>query len=197
MAITYSVTSAAAALGRDPSELHRLFDRGLIPKQSRRSRRLSRRDLVFALLLEDEHADLLRLSHDVKLRLRALLHEHEGETSVELSLSETMHLRVELEPIVKSLDRVLLRLERARALVVQDPEVRGGEPVVRGTRVPVHYVASLLESDEPEDVLDAYPSLRGVDLELLTLYAKAWPLRGRPKHPWQTSEDEDLEHDRR
>ena len=35
-------------------------------------------------------------------------------------------------------------LRRARRLVVSDPEIMGGEPVFRGTRVPVHMIAGLV-----------------------------------------------------
>jgi uncharacterized protein (DUF433 family) len=45
-------------------------------------------------------------------------------------------------------------------LAVSDPEILGGEPVFRGTRVPVHLIATLVEqgSMEPE-ILKAYPRL--------------------------------------
>lgn len=35
-------------------------------------------------------------------------------------------------------------LRRARRLVVSDPETMGGDPVFRGTRVPVHMIAGLV-----------------------------------------------------
>jgi uncharacterized protein (DUF433 family) len=65
---------------------------------------------------------------------------------------------------------------------VSDPEVLGGAPVIRGTRVPVHDVAASIAASAPiERVLAAYPSLDADKVELATLYAEANPLRGRPR----------------
>ena len=46
-----------------------------------------------------------------------------------------------------------------------DPEVMLGQPVIRGTRVPVHaIVASVAEGDSTEALLTAYPFLRVEDI---------------------------------
>jgi len=76
----------------------------------------------------------------------------------------------------------------ARFAVVSDPEIRSGEPVVRGTRIPVHLLQDLVAQGATHDELLAdYPSLDDQRLRLALLYAKNHPRAGRPrKRPWQT-----------
>lgn len=73
-------------------------------------------------------------------------------------------------------------LEAAEAIITRDKAVLGGEPVFRGTRVPVRTIATMLESGaDPEDILDGYPKLAKRDLELARIWVAAHPQRGRPK----------------
>ena len=52
--------------------------------------------------------------------------------------------------------------------IVRDPEICGGEPVFRGTRVTLRTVlASLTEGDSEEVILADYPSLKREDLKIL------------------------------
>ena len=76
----------------------------------------------------------------------------------------------------------------AQFAVVSDPEIRGGEPVVRGTRIPVHLLQDLVAQGATYDELLAdYPSLDDQRLRLALVYAKNHPRAGRPrKRPWQT-----------
>jgi uncharacterized protein (DUF433 family) len=75
------------------------------------------------------------------------------------------------------------RLEKARAIVVEDPHILSGTPVIKGTRVPVYDVAALVAKGiSPATlVVDYYPSLDTDKVELAALYAKAIPQRGRPR----------------
>ena len=77
-------------------------------------------------------------------------------------------------------------LQRARRLVVSDPEILGGDPVFRGTRVPVHMVAQLLaQGSRPPELIESYPRLTAEMIRLAPIYATAYPLRGpRRKMPW-------------
>lgn len=81
-------------------------------------------------------------------------------------------------------------LERIDALVHADPEIRGGEPVFRGTRIPVHMIAEFLQRGVPRaEILEDYPSLDEESLEAAVRYAELYPRRGRPKEaPWRSLE---------
>jgi uncharacterized protein (DUF433 family) len=92
------------------------------------------------------------------------------------------YLTVDFAPFVTRTADRLAKLAAAREIVVSDPEILGGMPVVRGTRVPVHDVAaSVAAGISKERILAAYPSLDPTMLELAVMYANANPLRGRPR----------------
>jgi uncharacterized protein (DUF433 family) len=79
-------------------------------------------------------------------------------------------------------------LDRAKARILSDPEVLGGEPVYKGTRVPVHDVAASLDKGiSRERILAAYPMLDEDALDQALLYAEAFPPRGRPREAPRTS----------
>jgi len=95
-------------------------------------------------------------------------------------------LTVDLREPRRELANSLRRLRRARAAVISDPEILGGEPVFRGTRIPVHLIAMLFEQGSGEkELLEAYPRLTAELVQLAPIYAAAYPLRGRPRsQPW-------------
>jgi len=70
--------------------------------------------------------------------------------------------------------------------VTMDPEIMGGDPVFRGTRVPVHMIADILAQGETIEVLlESYPSLTAEMIEQAPAYAVAHPLQREPrKQPW-------------
>ncbi len=95
-------------------------------------------------------------------------------------------VRIDLRGPRRALASALRDLRRARQLVASDPGIMGGDPVFRGTRIPVHPIASLIAQGEgPEDLLAGYPRLTAEMIRLAPIYAEAYPLRGRPrKQPW-------------
>lgn len=79
-------------------------------------------------------------------------------------------------------------LRRARGMVESDPEILGGGPVFRGTRIPVHLIAKLLAEGETEaDLRAAYPRLTAAMIQSAPVYAAAYPLRAQPRvQPWHS-----------
>jgi uncharacterized protein (DUF433 family) len=76
------------------------------------------------------------------------------------------------------------KLAEARSIVAEDPEILGGTPVIRGTRIPVYDVAaSSMAGLSIERIREAYPALDDRLIELARLYAEATPPRGRPRSP--------------
>lgn len=91
-------------------------------------------------------------------------------------------LTIDLAPFWKDVEESLKRLRTARDIVVSDPEILSGTPVIRGTRVPVYDVAASVAAGIPtKRILSAYPSLQPEQIELATMYAEANPQRGRPR----------------
>ena len=93
------------------------------------------------------------------------------------------------EPVAEVRSR-LRELARIKEQVEENPKVRGGEPVFRGTRIPVHMIADFLQQGVPRaEILEDYPALGDGSLDVAVRYAELYPRRGRPRQaPWQNQE---------
>ena len=91
-------------------------------------------------------------------------------------------LTIDFAPFVKRAIERLGRLIAARNLVDSSPEILGGTPVIRGTRVPIYDVAASASAGIPiESILIDYPTLDREKVELAAIFAEANPSRGRPR----------------
>lgn len=91
-------------------------------------------------------------------------------------------LTIDLAPFLKRVHQKLAELGEARALVVEDPEILGGTPIIRNTRVPVYDVAASVAAGLPMTrILAAYPGLSAEIVNRAAFYATANPPRGRPR----------------
>jgi uncharacterized protein (DUF433 family) len=99
-------------------------------------------------------------------------------------------LELNFEGNVEAVCERLARIDQARMFVTSDPQVRAGEPVVRGTRIPVSVLADLAgQGASREELLEDYPALTAESLEAALLHAQLYPRRGRPRRaPWQNGE---------
>lgn len=90
----------------------------------------------------------------------------------------------DLAPVkIEAEDRIRL-LQKAEDVVVGNPEVLHGEPCLKGTRMPVYLVAEMREAGTSVDeMLRSYPSLTADLIEKASIYAAAYPKRGRPAEP--------------
>lgn len=98
-------------------------------------------------------------------------------------------LSLDLDPLVSDAwrrTRSYIGL-RARHLVV-DPEVFGGEPIIKGTRITCQSVLGRMDGGETLDELaEDYPYVSKEAFEAALVYARAHPPRGRPSagKPWR------------
>jgi uncharacterized protein (DUF433 family) len=99
-------------------------------------------------------------------------------------------VKIDLREPRREVATSLRDLRRARRMVVTDPEIMGGEPMLRGTRIPVHMIAGLLAQGSTQtELLEAYPRLTAEMIRLAPVYAAAYPLRGRPRQqPWRDNQ---------
>ena len=96
--------------------------------------------------------------------------------------AESRTVQVVLSSIWDDVERRLSQLREARDMVIEDPEILRGIPVIRGTRIRVYDVASLVDAGTPlEELREIYPKLTPSQIELASVYVKATPLRGRPR----------------
>ena len=58
--------------------------------------------------------------------------------------------------------------------ITADPKIFGGKPIVRGMRISVELIVSLLAQGEtPESILEDYPGLEREDIQACLAYAHA------------------------
>jgi uncharacterized protein (DUF433 family) len=179
---TFTTAEAQAITGRPTKVIQKLIERDVIccrgEERGARARRLLEPADLLMVLIVDAHHDLLTA------RLRRSVHRRLHEVGADLAGVERLEVEdfisLRVEPLLRRLTEGLERLEEARAMVVEDPRILGGEPVLRGTRIPVHQVAVLANTMTEEEVLEGYPTLRREQLEAARLYARAYPQQGRP-----------------
>jgi uncharacterized protein (DUF433 family) len=95
---------------------------------------------------------------------------------------------VDVRPAARAVRLGLSQLTKARGIVSIMPEVLGGTPVFKGTRIPVHDIADMLANgDTPAAITKAYPQLSADRVRLGAIYALAYPPRGRPRKPERRS----------
>jgi uncharacterized protein (DUF433 family) len=96
-------------------------------------------------------------------------------------------VRIEVKRTVVRLLKRWVALLDAKELVVSNPEIRSGEPTIRGTRVPVYLIADLVrEGAGLKEILEDYPSLSASKVRSALAYAQTRPRRGRPRMvPWK------------
>lgn len=59
-------------------------------------------------------------------------------------------------------------------IIVRDPTICGGQPVIRGTRVPLRTIlASLADGDAVADILRSFPTLTEQDVATVIAFAAA------------------------
>lgn len=85
-------------------------------------------------------------------------------------------LRIDLSKPVTSAVRRMAALAQSEANVVSEPDIRGGMPVLRGTRIGVYEIADISKYETEHWLLRNFPSLTVERLQQAIFYAKAHPL---------------------
>ena len=191
----FTPSEAAVVSGVPLKTVHREIDEGplkLARKRSGNKRALREEDLFYLAVAKRLDTRLVQLTSEGKGKLHdaiVMYRRKRGSAKREFPLFGG-GLSLDLKRVLEEVRSRVERLERARRLVVEDPEIRGGEPCIRGTRIGVYEVSSMLERGTSEgEILEGYPSLKREQIELANIFAQAYPRKGRPpRHPWhQTS----------
>ena len=68
----------------------------------------------------------------------------------------------------------------AKARIITNPNICGGEPCIKGTRIPVSIILTHLTSgDDDETILENFPKLKREDIEACRQYAEILAERRR------------------
>lgn len=197
---TVTPVEAAWLTELSPKTINATIDRGelgdVARKRSptRRARRLGPADVVY-LVLRKELSEVLsaRAKRELYERLveislrRSFDFQSAGQSRPEFDIELAGGVvRIECKTALRRLSKRWVALRKAADVVVSDPEIRGGEPVIRGTRIPVYLIADLLDQGaDLRELLEDYPSLNAGKIRSALAYAQTHPRRGRPrKGPW-------------
>lgn len=179
-----TTSEAAIASGVTVAKINRMIDKRILPKKLYKTsqNRTVRKDACLWIAFYFETEEVLTAAARVKAMRNALAHNHSWTELRQCRFEESRSVQVLLSSIWEDVDRRLSQLRNAQKMVVEDPEILGGTPVIRGTRIPVHDVASLADAGTPsEELMEIYPRLKPSQIELASIYAKANPQRGRPR----------------
>ena len=185
------INEAAAATGVPARKINRLIDDSVVPKSvcvKLGSRRAVR---AYAVpMVSFGASDGSKLSKGLRLEAMRMIEKFAKENWSRLR-DEPEHARllrfesgcvmISLGESVSTAMAGLNKLNDAFRRIVEDSEVRGGIPVVRGTRINVYEVADALAADGLKTTLVDFPALSREDVEASALYAKAHPRTGRPR----------------
>jgi uncharacterized protein (DUF433 family) len=178
----FTPTEAAVLTGLPLKAVHNAIDKEIVSAvPGEGGGRLLDARALLSLSLERRLAE--RVAPELRRRVfDALAGTRRNVVSLEGGL-----LKIDLREPRRELAASLRDLRRARRLVVSDPEILGGDPAFRGTRVPVHLIAELVaQGAKPAELIEGYPRLTAEMIRLAPIYAAAYPLRGRPrKQPWR------------
>lgn len=178
-----TTSEAAVAAGVSIPQIHRIIDEKILPADlySTDEMRTFRMDACVLIAFYFETAESLTAQARVRTIRDALAH-CSGWEELRNCVIEEKSITVHLSEIWNAVNSRFTQLKKARELVVEDPEILSGTPVIRGTRVPVYDVGLAVNSGTPpEKILASYPSLKAWQVELASVYARAVPPRGRPR----------------
>ena len=178
-----TTSEAAVAAGVSIPQIHRIIDERILPEDlySTRLTRTFRVEASVLIAFYFETADSLTAQARIRT-IRNARARCSNWQEWENCTVEDQSVKVAFSSIWKAVDARLSQIRKARQMVVNDPEILAGTPVIRGTRIPVYHIATLFDSGTPVDqILKSYPSLESWQIELASIYARALPSRGRPK----------------
>jgi uncharacterized protein (DUF433 family) len=176
---------AAELSGTTLGAVNKAIEQKVLRTKRRKGRMLLAPEDVGALTLLTQ----MRVALPVAMKRRVVVWARGGPgANAELALDGALIVRMSSE-VAEAVMRAERYVELRERLVEVNPEVRGGEPVITETRVPVRSLARQIELGETREVLrEDYAHLPEESFELAPLWAKANPRQGRPSRPWASGE---------
>jgi uncharacterized protein (DUF433 family) len=190
-----SATEAAFIAGVDERDINRLVDEELLPRTLLENAKAVRRfDMLVCVLGSFYFHESAALTKEARKRVMgelagrmekatAKLGGRSADVSiVDWTVSVDDVTQVNVKSLAEAAARRAAALAAAEGMVTSDDAVMGGEPVFKGTRVPVRTIAAWIESGESKETIQAsFPTITGEMIDAAALWAKTHPQRGRPK----------------
>lgn len=174
-ALSLTLNEAGYVVGQPSAAINRAVDRGVIRAKLQRHgksrlRKVGPAELRYLAIASMVEKDLTpaarRKVYEAVRRLPA------GAHRVDLGVME-----FKLVDIDQRIAQRLQRLDQVKALV---DDSKDGDPVLRGTAVPVHAVAALARGQSVPEIMEDYPGLTPSQIDAAMEYAKVYPKAGRP-----------------
>ena len=179
-----TINEASVASGISVRMINRLIDEEVLPKSASVKIGKRRGLRAFAVpMLGFAASDGFKLDKAARLQIMRKFGKFAKEnwTKLQNDPNSASNLRIATGCLIAAPGKSaregmagLNRLIHARSRVVEDPDIRGGIPTIRGTRVGVREAASSLAGDGIDMAIEDYPSLNREDFEAAALYAKAY-----------------------
>lgn len=188
----FSVNEAAAIAELSPETIRTALEKKAVtPSHKRRTgkavrHQFSASDVLYMKILSEfpfplSKDDKQSLARIVARKSRAALHWSLRGADLVYRSGE-MQLLVECKPLREKVGRNVAAFRWGKQRIVSSPDVLGGEPVFRGTRIPVQHVTSLFRKGVPEkEIAEDFPGLRKMDLEYARLSSRFGEKPGRPR----------------
>lgn len=193
MSLTFDTRVAAAAAAHSPKLMRQEFSRVLrmsAKAMDRKHHRLVFREvLYFKLKGALETAGVQMNPEDRRALYQVLVFKHVEagawrRTGRRLERAGDVPVTLDLTKIVRTTQAALRAYQRGADLIERRADVCSGEPVFRGTRVPVTQVAEQFRAGVPASAIaEDYPQLSEQALRYAELRARMGPPPGRPPKP--------------
>ncbi len=192
MAELFSVSEAAAIAEVSPETIRTALEKKSVKSSNMRKtfkavrHQFSVGDVLFIKLLAEFPFPLSKEDKDSLAQIlargkrKASLWSEAGADLV--YRSGDVQILVQCKSFREIVDRNLAAFRWGRKRVASSPEVLGGEPVFRGTRIPLRHVASLFRKGISEkEIIEDFPQLSARDLAYARLFSRFGEKPGRPK----------------
>jgi len=96
--------------------------------------------------------------------------------------SGDMKIWIECKRFRETVEKNVSAYRWGKERITSSPDVLSGEPVFRGTRIPLEHVAALFRKNVPEEeIAEDFPALDAKDLQYARLASRFGAAPGRPK----------------
>jgi uncharacterized protein (DUF433 family) len=148
--------------------------------------RFAMRDMLFLKVICGFPFDLPRKDKDALRSLvdgkRASAGQWQATKTDFVFRSGDVVVHVEAKNARDALAHDLAAYRRGRRRIVSDPSVLSGEPVFKGTRIPLAHVSALIAKRVPlREIAEDYPALSLADMAFAAIHAKMKRNPGRPR----------------
>jgi uncharacterized protein (DUF433 family) len=188
----FSVNEAAAIAEVSPEVIRTALEKKAVtPSHKQRvgkavRHKFSAGDVLFVKLLVEFPFPLSRRDKQSLAQILAHGNRKAAQWSLQGSnlvyRSGEMQMSIDCKSLRQTVAKNLAAYRWGRRRVVSSPDILGGEPVFRGTRIPLRHVASLFRKSVPESVIaEDFPALNSRDLSYARLVARFGDRPGRPR----------------